>query len=191
VLGILPGIVGLIQANEVVKLLLGIGEPLVGRLLLFDALAMRFRELKLRRDPECPVCGPNPSVKELIDYEVFCGFTPGGEMPPTGMRVITARDLAARIERGEAPAILDVREPQEFDLCRIPGARLVPLGELPAHFAELDSDHELIVHCRTGIRSARAIEQLALAGFSRERMFNLEGGIDAWAQDVDPTMPRY
>jgi adenylyltransferase/sulfurtransferase len=191
VLGILPGIVGLLQANEVVKLLLGIGTTLVGRLLLFDALAMTFRELRLRRDPNCPVCGPNATLKELIDYQAFCGFHPGDDLAPGDVRTITATDLKARMDLGEEVAILDVREPQEFELCRIPGSTLVPLGELPAKLATLDSGKELVVHCRTGKRSLQAIELLKQAGFSGARLLNLTGGIDAWAQEVDPAMPRY
>jgi len=191
VLGILPGVVGLLQATEVVKLILGIGTSLKGRLLLFDALAMSFRELKLRRDPHCSVCGPNPTVRALIDYQEFCGIRPDVDLSSGELRSITASDLQTRLGTGEDLAILDVREPQEFELCRIPGARLIPLGELPAHLSELDSSRELVVHCRTGKRSAQAIELLAQAGFARARMFNLEGGIDAWARDVDPTMPRY
>ena len=187
VLGILPGIVGLLQANEVVKLVLGVGTPLKGRLLLFDALGMSFRELKLRKDPHCPVCGPNPTVTALIDYEAFCGFEP----VPAGARTITATELKARLDRGEEVALLDVREPQEFELCRIPGSRLVPLGELPGKLDTLDSTKELVVHCRTGKRSLQAIELLRQAGFSPTRLVNLEGGIDAWARDVDPAMPRY
>jgi adenylyltransferase/sulfurtransferase len=191
VLGILPGIVGLLQANEVVKLILGIGTPLIGRLLLFDALAMAFRELKLRRDPNCPVCGPNPTVRELIDYQQFCGIRPDVDLAPGDVRTITASELKARLDRGEDIAILDVREPQEFELCRIPGSTLVPLGELPANLSSLDSTKELVVHCRTGKRSLQAIELLRQAGFSGGRLVNLEGGIDAWARDVDPAMPRY
>jgi adenylyltransferase/sulfurtransferase len=187
VLGILPGIVGLLQANEVVKQVLGIGTPLVGRLLLFDALAMTFRELKLRKDPACPVCGPNPTVTELIDYEAFCGFEP----VPAEARTITAAELKRRMDAGDDLALLDVREPQEFELCRIPGSTLVPLGELPAKLDRLDSTKELVVHCRTGKRSLQAIELLRQAGFSPARLLNLEGGIDAWARDVDPAMPRY
>jgi molybdopterin/thiamine biosynthesis adenylyltransferase/rhodanese-related sulfurtransferase/molybdopterin converting factor small subunit len=191
VLGILPGIIGLVQATEVVKLVLGVGEPLIGRLLLFDALAMQFRTLKLRKDPACPVCGPNPTVTALIDYQQFCGFTPGHDAPAGDMRTITATALKQRLDKGEDVAILDVREPQEFELCRIPGSRLVPLGELPARLSELDSTKELVVHCRTGKRSAQAIELLQRAGFTGSLLANLEGGIDAWARDVDPTMPRY
>jgi len=166
---------------------LGVGTPLAGRLLLFDALAMSFRELKLRKDPNCPVCGPNPTVTELIDYEAFCGFEPA----PADARTITPRELKARLDRGEEVALLDVREPQEFDLCRLPGSTLVPLGELPSKLSELDSTKELVVHCRTGKRSLQAIELLRQAGFSSARLVNLEGGIDAWARDVDPSMPRY
>ena len=191
VLGILPGIVGLIQANEVVKLVLGIGEPLVGRLLLFDALGMRFRELKLRRDPACPVCGANPTVTRLIDYQEFCGVRPDVDLTPGTVREIAARDLKARLDAGDDLAILDVREVQEFELCKIPGARLIPLGELAGRIGELDATRETVVHCRTGRRSAAAIEFLQQAGFSGERLWNLKGGIHAWAQDVDPTIPLY
>ncbi len=191
VLGILPGIVGLLQANEVVKLILGIGTPLVGRLLLFDALAMSFRELRLRKDPGCPVCGPSPTVRELIDYQAFCGIHPGDDLAPGDVRTITAQELKSRVDSGDPVAILDVREPQEFELCRIPNSVLVPLGELPSKLAELDSSRELVVHCRTGKRSLTAIELLKQAGFSPSRLVNLTGGIDAWARDVDPAMPRY
>jgi adenylyltransferase/sulfurtransferase len=137
------------------------------------------------------VCGTNPTVRALIDYQEFCGIRPDVDLSSGELRTITAVQLKRRLDAGEDVALVDVREPQEFDLCRIPGARLIPLGELPAHLSELDSSKELVVHCRTGIRSAKAIELLAQAGFARARMFNLEGGIDAWARDVDPTMPRY
>ena len=191
VLGILPGIVGLIQANEVVKLVLGIGEPLVGRLLLFDALGMRFRELKLRRDPACPVCGPHPSVTRLIDYQEFCGVRPDVDLTSGELREITARELKVRLDAGDDLAILDVREVQEFELCRLAGARLIPLGELAGRLAELDSTREMVVHCRTGKRSAQAIELLEQAGFSGSRLWNLKGGIHAWADEVDPSIPKY
>ncbi len=191
VLGILPGIVGLLQANEVVKLVLGIGEPLVGRLLLFDALAMSFRELKLRKDPECPVCGPHPTVTELIDYNEFCGIRPEVDLSMTGVQEISAKELNTRLERGDDVVVLDVREPLEFELCRIPGSKLIPLGELPARMSELDSASEMVVHCRTGVRSAQAIAFLKQAGFSGARMWNLKGGIHAWADDVDPSLAKY
>ncbi len=191
VLGILPGVVGLLQATEVVKLILGIGRPLAGRLLLFDALEMSFRELKLRKDPHCPVCGANPTVRELIDYQVFCGIDPEHDVPAGEQRTISPAALKARLDAGEDVGIVDVREPQEFELCSLPGARLIPLGELPVRLSELDSAREFVIHCRTGKRSAQAIELLAQSGFSRARLLNLEGGIDAWARDVDPAMPRY
>jgi molybdopterin/thiamine biosynthesis adenylyltransferase/rhodanese-related sulfurtransferase/molybdopterin converting factor small subunit len=191
VLGILPGIVGLIQANEVVKLVLGVGEPLIGRLLLFDALGMRFRELRLHKDPACPVCGPNPTVRELIDYQEFCGLRPEVNLSAGEMREVSAVALKDRLGHDDPPAILDVRESQEYDLCHLPGSQLIPLGELPARLGELDSSREMVVHCRTGKRSAQAIELLVQAGFSPARLANLTGGIDAWARDVDPTMPRY
>ncbi len=191
VLGILPGIVGLLQANEVVKLILGLGESLVGRLLLFDALALSFRELKLRKDPNCPVCGPDPTVTALIDYNEFCGIRPEVDLASMGLREISAKELNARLEKGDDLVVLDVREPQEYELCRLPGSTLIPLGELPGRLSELDSAREMVVHCRTGVRSAQAIALLTQAGFSGARLWNLKGGIHAWADDVDPTLAKY
>src|ERR1700687_719394 len=189
VLGILPGTIGLIQATETVKLILGIGEPLKGRLLLYDALAMRFRELKLRRNPECPMCGDHRTITKLIDYEEFCGIR-GEEAPPmtNGISEITAKDLKARQDRGDDLFILDVREPHEYQICNING-KLIPLGELPRRVNELDSSREMVVHCRSGKRSADAIQFLQKAGF--KKLLNLKGGVLAWADEVDPTMPKY
>jgi molybdopterin/thiamine biosynthesis adenylyltransferase/rhodanese-related sulfurtransferase len=187
VLGILPGVVGGIQATEAIKILLGIGEPLVGRLLLYDALAMSFEELKLRRDPKCPLCGPNPTITELQDYVAFCGTGRGEE--GDAVEEITARELKRRIDQGDALELIDVRDPHEFEICRIPGTRLVPLGSLAEHMHEFDSARTYVVHCRSGVRSAKAIGQLQRAGF--KRLLNLRGGILAWSREVDPSVPTY
>jgi sulfur-carrier protein adenylyltransferase/sulfurtransferase len=189
VLGVLPGIVGTIQAAETLKLIIGKGDSLVGRLLLFDALAMRFRELKLRRNPECPVCGDHPTVTKLIDYVQFCGVR-GEEAPAplTSVPEITPRELKARLDRGDDLYILDVREPHEYQICNI-GGRLIPLGELSRRAAELDSSREIVAHCRSGKRSAEAVEFLRKAGFGK--LWNLKGGILAWSDEVDPTVPKY
>lgn len=189
VLGILPGIIGVIQATETVKLILGKGESLVGRLLLFDALKMKFRELKLRKNPECPVCGPNPSIKKLIDYEEFCGVHRHAEEPAGTDAEITVQQLKERLDRGDHPFILDVREPHEYEICRLDGTKLIPLGQLPARVHELNSAEEIVVHCKMGGRSAKAAEFLRKAGFKKIK--NLTGGIDAWARQIDPTVPRY
>jgi adenylyltransferase/sulfurtransferase len=188
VLGVLPGIIGTIQATEAIKLILGTGEPLIGRFLIFDALRMRFRELKLRKDPECPVCGTHPTVTELIDYEQFCGITQP-VATPSGERETTAGELKSRIDRGEDLVILDVREPQEFQICRIPGSILIPLGDLPKRVQELDPDRDMVVHCKSGVRSAKAVAFLRGAGFAR--VANLKGGILAWIDQVDRTLPKY
>jgi len=189
VLGVLPGIVGTIQAAETLKLIIGKGQPLVGRLLLFDALAMKFRELKLRKNPECPVCGTNPTVTKLIDYVQFCGIR-GEEAPSTVTNIpeITPRDLKARLDKGDDLYILDVREPHEYDICNLNG-HLIPLGELPRRVHELDSSREIVAHCRSGKRSADAVEFLQKAGF--KKIWNLKGGILAWSDDVDPSVPKY
>jgi molybdopterin/thiamine biosynthesis adenylyltransferase/rhodanese-related sulfurtransferase len=189
VLGVLPGIVGSIQAMETIKLILGTGEPLVGRLLLFDALAMRFRELKLKKNPDCPMCGNHRTITKLIDYEEFCGIR-GEEAPAmtAGIPEITATELKARQDRGEKVFILDVREPHEFQICNLNG-KLIPLGDLPRRVNELDSSVEMVVYCRSGKRSADAIHFLQTAGF--KKLWNLKGGILAWADEVDPRMPKY
>jgi adenylyltransferase/sulfurtransferase len=179
VLGVLPGLIDPVQATEVVKLILGIGESLAGRLLLYDALAMRFREVKLRRDPECPVCGDHPSIRELIDYHQFCGV-------PGGMDVT---ELKAKMDRHERFVLVDVREPLEYQICRIPGARLIPLGELPKRANELDPSEEIVVHCKSGVRSAKAVEFLTKAGFGKVK--NLQGGILAWSDKIDESVPKY
>jgi sulfur-carrier protein adenylyltransferase/sulfurtransferase len=189
VLGVLPGIVGSIQAMETIKLILGTGEPLVGRLLLFDALAMRFRELKLKKNPDCALCGEQRTITKLIDYEEFCGIR-GEEAPAMtdGIPEISATELKARQDRGEKLLILDVREPHEYQICNLNG-KLIPLGELPRRVNELDSSVEMVVHCRSGKRSADAIHFLQTAGF--KKLWNLKGGVLAWADEVDPRMPKY
>ena len=189
VLGVLPGIVGSIQAAETLKLIIGKGESLIGRLLLFDALAMRFRELKLRKNPECPVCGEHPTVTKLIDYVQFCGIR-GEEAPApqTSLPEITPRDLKTRLDRGDDLFILDVREPHEYQICNLKG-HLIPLGDLSRRVSELDSSREIVAHCRSGKRSAEAIEFLQKAGF--RKIWNLKGGILAWSDEVDPSIPKY
>ncbi len=188
VLGILPGLVGVMQATEAVKLILGRGEPLVGRLLLVDALGMRFRELKVRKDPGCPACGEHPTVTKLVDYEAFCGVR-GEEMPVSaGVPEVTAEELKRELEAGEDVFILDVREPHESQICNL-GGHLIPLGELARRAHELDSSREIVVHCHIGARSAKAVTFLRQAGFRKVR--NLAGGIRAWAERIDRTMPKY
>ncbi|HET9795428.1 MAG TPA: molybdopterin-synthase adenylyltransferase MoeB [Thermoanaerobaculia bacterium] len=188
VLGVLPGLLGTIQATETLKLLLGAGSPLVGRLLLVDALGMRFREVRLRKDPQCAVCGPNPTVTRLIDYEDFCGVAPVPSAEDED-RSITPANLKREIEGGAAPVLLDVREPRETRIFALPGAVEIPLGTLPQQAYRLDREGEIVVYCKTGIRSARAVQFLLESGFRRVR--NLEGGIDRWIREVDPSAPRY
>jgi adenylyltransferase/sulfurtransferase len=188
VLGVLPGIVGAIQANETIKLILGAGEPLINRLLLFDAWKMRFKELKLRKDPQCPVCGENRTVTSLIDYEQFCGLTANEEK--SQMEEITATELKQRLDGGDDLQIVDVREPHEYDIARIPDARLIPLKEVIGRMSEINASRETIVHCKGGGRSAKAIEALQKAGFTG-RLSNLKGGITAWSNDVDSSVPKY
>ncbi len=189
VLGVLPGVIGVIQAIEGIKLILGAGDSLVGRLLLFDALGMRFRELRLRKDPDCPICGTHPTIRALIDYEAFCGV-PGADADAGDADVqLTARALAERLAGPEPPLLVDVREPHEWEIARIPGARLIPLATLPEHLSELDTSREIVLHCHHGQRSMRALETLRRAGFRKLR--NLTGGIDAWSRDVDSGVPRY
>lgn len=188
VLGILPGLLGVIQATEVIKLILGSGELLIGRLLLVDALGMRFRELRLRKNPECPVCGTNPTIHELIDYNQFCGIR-GEEAPVTSIvPEVQPEELKARLDAGNDIVILDVREPHEYQICNL-GGYLIPLGDLPARMNELDSSREIVAHCRSGVRSAKAVTLLRQAGFSKVK--NLAGGILAWSDRVDPTLPKY
>jgi len=190
VLGILPGLLGVIQATEVIKLILGKGDSLIGRLLLVDSLGMKFRELKLRKNPDCPVCGTYPTVKRLIDYQQFCGIVP--EEKPAAMQngipQITPVELKRRLDAGEEVFVLDVREPHEYQIVNI-GAPLIPLGDLPNRLNELDPNREIVVHCKSGGRSQRAAEFLQKSGF--KNVVNLAGGITAWATDVDPKLPKY
>jgi adenylyltransferase/sulfurtransferase len=188
VLGILPGLVGVIQATEVIKLILGKGDPLVGRLLLVDALGMKFRELKLRKNPDCPVCGTHRTITKLIDYNEFCGIR--GEEKPVelGIPEMQVEELKRRLDAGDDLFVLDVREPHEYQICNI-GGHLIPLGDLPNRVSELDSSREIVAHCRSGVRSAKAVGFLQQAGF--KKVHNLAGGILAWADRIDPKMPKY
>ncbi|MCU1283987.1 MAG: Sulfur carrier protein adenylyltransferase ThiF [Acidobacteriales bacterium] len=190
VLGILPGLVGIIQATEAIKLILGSGDSLVGRLLLVDALGMKFRELKLRKNPECPVCGEHPTISELIDYNEFCGIR--GEESQNGMTQnlpeISAEELKKKLDAKEDIFVLDVREPHEYQICNI-GGHLIPLGDLPKRVNELDTSKTIVAHCRSGVRSGKAVDFLRQAGFTKVQ--NLTGGILAWADKVDPKMPKY
>ena len=191
VLGILPGLVGVIQATEVIKLILGKGQSLAGRLLLVDALNMRFRELKLRKNPECPVCGLNPTVTELIDYQQFCGIapqTPEEKIVKNGIPQLSVKDLKKRIDAGEEVYIIDVREPFEYKIAQI-GGKLIPQNDVPQRLAEIDRDREVIVQCKSGGRSQRIAEFLKQAGYPR--VVNLAGGILAWSAEIDPTVPKY
>ncbi|HEY4840667.1 MAG TPA: molybdopterin-synthase adenylyltransferase MoeB [Terriglobales bacterium] len=190
VLGILPGLVGVIQATETIKLILGQGDPLVGRLLLVDALAMKFRELRLRKNPDCPVCGTNRTITALIDYDEFCGIrgveaapTPGGDLSE-----ISVEELKKKLDNKDDIFILDVREPHEYQICNLNGY-LIPLNDLPKRIAELDSSREIVAHCKMGGRSAKAVAFLKQSGFTK--VHNLTGGIAAWAERIDPKMPKY
>jgi molybdopterin/thiamine biosynthesis adenylyltransferase/rhodanese-related sulfurtransferase len=196
VLGVLPGIIGTIQATEALKLILGIGEPLIGRFLVYDALKMRFRELKLARDPDCAICGDRPSIHELREYGGFCLTGPGnrdthslGDDRNRDSHSFGVRELKARIDGGQPPVILDVREESEAKICRIPGSTLIPLGELPRRLDELDLSAEIVVHCKSGGRSARAVALLREKGFTKAE--NLTGGILAWIKEIDPSLPKY
>ena len=191
VLGVLPGVIGTIQATEAIKLIVGVGEPLVGRFLVYDALRLRFRELKLARDPDCPVCGDHPTIRELTDDEAVCGGPAAPEAPagPADLAAdITATDLAARLARGDV-VVVDVREPYELAICGIEGAHAIPLGDLPHRVDELPRDVNLVLVCRVGARSAQAAAFLRAHGCPRAR--NLQGGILEWIDRVDPSLPRY
>jgi molybdopterin/thiamine biosynthesis adenylyltransferase/rhodanese-related sulfurtransferase len=191
VLGVLPGIIGLLQALETIKLIIGVGDSLIGRLLYFDALKVKFREFRVRRDPECPVCGENPTISAPIDYEEFCGVTAqapvgdlAGEVP-----AITVHELKRKLDARESFALIDVREPFEYEIARIDGAKLIPLGEIEARTNELEQNAEIIVHCHSGVRSAEAVRLLRRRGFVNA--CHLEGGIDAWSDEIDPNIPKY
>ncbi len=192
VLGILPGAIGVIQATETVKLILGTGRPLIGRLMLYDALDMTFREMKIRKNPNCPICGPSATITHLIDYQDFCGVR--GEEPALTkaddvQAAITPTALKARFDSGDRPFLLDVRNPEEIMICRIEGSTVIPLPELPRRLDELDRNQVIVVHCKSGARSAKAVDLLKAAGFAR--VANLTGGILGWIDEVDPSLPRY
>jgi sulfur-carrier protein adenylyltransferase/sulfurtransferase len=191
VLGVLPGIIGVLQAIEAIKLIIGLGDSLVGRLVSFDALKLRFREFKIRKDPKCPICGEHPTIHELIDYDQFCGIPQADAEAEKEMDVptITAVELREKLDRREKFVLVDVREPFEYDICNIPGSKLIPLGELPARLSELDSADDIVLHCKVGGRSAKALKILQEAGF--RKLSNLRGGIAAWADEVDPSVPKY
>jgi sulfur-carrier protein adenylyltransferase/sulfurtransferase len=188
VLGILPGLVGVIQATETIKLILGAGESLAGRLLLVDSLAMKFRELKLRKNPDCPVCGKNPTITKLIDYEEFCGMRGQEESAGNDIPSISVEELKKKMDARADIFILDVREPHEYQICNLQGY-LIPVGDLPKRVTELDSSREIIAHCKMGGRSAKAVNFLRRSGF--KKVYNLTGGITAWAEKIDPKMPKY
>ena len=189
VLGVLPGLLGVVQATEAIKLLAGVGETLAGRLLLVDALRMTFRTIQLRRDPECPACGTR-QITALIDYDAFCGVTPARAEPDDDeLPELSPRELAARLARGDPVELIDVREPYEYQIARLPSARLVPLGSFERALSTLDRDRDIVVHCHHGMRSAAAVELLRARGF--RRVWNLAGGIDRWSDEVDPTVPKY
>jgi adenylyltransferase/sulfurtransferase len=191
VLGVLPGIVGAIQANETIKLILGAPDTLINRLLLFDAWQMKFREFKLRKDPDCPVCGDSPTVTALIDYEEFCGLRSEPQATTNAeLEEMSATDLKQRLDGRDDLQIIDVREPSEYEIARIPGSRLIPLGQIVSRMNEIDPSKETVVHCKGGVRSAKAISSLKQAGFPG-RLVNLKGGITAWSNDVDPAVPKY
>ncbi len=191
VLGVLPGIVGCLQANEAIKLIIGKGKPMIGRLGLFDALEMKFRELKLRKNPDCPICGEHPTITELIDYHEFCGVPHPDEVQEVELLPdeVTAKQLKASIDQGAAPVLIDVREPSEYQIARIDGATLIPLGEVPQRYQEIPRDTEVVIHCKSGIRSRTAVEFLKEQGFTNVK--NLADGILGWSKDVDPTVPTY
>ena len=190
VLGVLPGIMGCIQAMETIKLILGRGEPLIGRLLLFDALSMKFRELKLRKNPDCPICGTHRTITKLMDYEQFCGIRGEEHIPvQTGIPEITPAEVKKKMDEHEPFVLIDVREPHEYQICRIPGSKLIPLGEVPKRMSELNTADEIVVHCKSGMRSAKAVDLLMKSGF--RKIHNLKGGILAWSDQVDPSVPKY
>jgi len=190
VLGVLPGIMGCIQAMETIKLILGRGEPLIGRLLVFDALGMKFRELKLRKNPDCPICGRHRTITKLVDYEQFCGIRGEEHIPvQTGIPEITPGEVKKKMDAHEPFVLIDVREPHEYQICRIPGSKLIPLGEVPKRMNELNSADEIVVHCKSGMRSAKAVDLLMKSGF--RKIHNLKGGILAWSDQVDPSVPKY
>jgi sulfur-carrier protein adenylyltransferase/sulfurtransferase len=188
VLGVLPGVIGTIQATEAIKLLAGIGEPLIGRFIIYDALRMRFRELTLRKDPQCPACGDHPTITTLNEYQGYCEMGAGSPGPGSAMD-ITVKELKERMDRGAAPRVIDVREPHEHAICSIPGAELIPAAQFVQRLGEFDKDAEIVVHCKSGGRSGRAVEMMKARGFKNPR--NLAGGVLAWIDQIDPTQRKY
>jgi len=190
VLGVLPGIIGCIQATEILKLALGKGSSLLGRLLLFNALDMKFRELNLRQDPQCPLCGENPTITGLIDYEMFCGITPEPETPVQNPDEVTVNEMKKALEDPKLGIkVIDVREPDEYQIARIDGVPLYPLSTLPQRFTELDPNHQYYIHCKSGVRSMKALKFLREQGF--KYLKNVKGGITAWADEIDHNVPKY
>jgi adenylyltransferase/sulfurtransferase len=190
VLGVLPGVIGTIQATEAIKLITGAGDPLIGRMLIYDALEMSFRTLKLRKDPNCAACGEHRTITQLIDYDEFCGVLPKAATPTIGVPEITVQELKHRLDDGLGNAVLiDVREPYEWDIVRIPNAKLIPKATVPDHFAELGQASEVFVHCRSGARSADVVQLMLESGFTNVR--NVKGGVLAWAREIDPSLPTY
>ncbi len=193
VIGILPGIIGLIQANEVIKLVLGIGDSLVGRLLLFDALTMKFKEMKLRKDPSCPICGDNPTITELIDYEQFCGIVPPSELSADLDKEIGVKQVKEMLDAKHTFKLIDVREPSEYQICKIDAATLIPLGDIEAKDLSklngLNPDDEIVLHCKAGMRSMKALKALEEMGF--RNLKSMRGGINEWSEKVDSSVPMY
>lgn len=189
VMGVLPGMIGMVQATETVKLILGAGNPLIGRLLLYDALGMKFRELKIRKDPNCPICGPNRTITELIDYHQFCGIPSTPAAPPPASSEVEPLVVKQWLNDGRKFTFIDVREPHEYQIARIEGTQLVPLGDVPKRLGEFDKNAEIVVHCKSGMRSAKAQKAMQEAGFTN--VLNMKGGILAWSDKVDPTIPKY
>jgi adenylyltransferase/sulfurtransferase len=189
VLGVLCATVGSVQANEAIKLIIGVGDPLVGRLLIYDALELSFKDIRVRKDPECPVCGKNPTVTELIDYEEFCGIVSEEAQSAAAGATVTAKELRELLDQGRPIALIDVREPAEWQINRLPGAKLIPLGELPERLTELPQTEPVVVYCKTGVRSAEALALLKQSGFSTAK--HLGGGIASYVKTVDPDMPQY
>jgi adenylyltransferase/sulfurtransferase len=190
VLGVLPGIIGCIQATEIIKLALGKGDSLVGRLLLFNALEMKFHELKLRRDPQCPICGEHPAITELIDYEMFCGITPEPETPDMNPDEVTVQEMKRALDDPKSGIkVIDVREKDEYDIARVEGAQLLPMSQINQRFTELDPNQQYYIHCHHGGRSMRVLLLLRERGF--KHLKNVKGGIDAWSAEIDPSVPKY
>jgi adenylyltransferase/sulfurtransferase len=186
---VLCGSIGSIQTTEAIKLLTGIGEPLVGRLMIYDALEMSYRTVRVRKDPECPLCGKNPTITELIDYEAFCGEVSDEAVEAARGSTITAAELADMRQRGEEMLLVDVREPAEWEIVRIPGAVLIPKGDLPAHLSDLPQNKQVVLYCKTGVRSAESLALLKSAGFASAK--HVQGGVTAWARQVDKSLPIY